>query len=145
MPADLSFLKTLDQANARPHATPKHEIATRMDHAKEKKDADRLDKQKLAVWSRQVKDRDEWKDRKTGKAVKRTTHVLHPDAAHAHHVEDRENVDVRYDIRNGVTLSAETHDAVERNKLRIVGTRFFKVNGARYIDCTHKLKFVEVK
>lgn len=54
---------------------------------------------------------------------------------------------MRYDVRNGLCLSYATHDAVERNKLRIVGTRWFKVRGIipRYIDATYPVKFEVVK
>ncbi len=61
--------------------------------------------------------------------------------ADRHHVEPRENADVRHDTRNGITLSFKTHDAVERNKLRIVGTVWFTVNGKRYINCDYPVRF----
>ena len=69
---------------------------------------------------------------------------LHPDTAHAQHVEPRSNADVRYDRRNGITLSALTHDRVERHQLRIVGTAWFEVNGKQYVDCDAPVRFEEI-
>lgn len=124
-------------------ATPKHELKTKLDHKIAKAKADVDDLKKLTVWANAVKDRDEWKDRKTEKKVRRT-HVLAPDSAHAHHIEPKDNLDTRYDVRNGLTLSFTTHDAVERNKLQIIGTKFFRKNGRRYIDGTYPVKWKEV-
>lgn len=124
----------------RPRATPKHELKTKLDRAIEKKKATRADEKKLAVWATAVKDRDEWKDRKTEKTVRRTS-VLAPDSAHAHHIEPKKNADTRYDVRNGITLSFTTHDAVERNRLQIIGTKFFVKNGKRYINGTHPVRW----
>lgn len=143
----LADLPTAAEVNAVRRAVPKYEIPTKLDRAIDKKQAKREDAAKLAAWAKAVKERDHWKDRYTGKPVKKPGKVaiLDPDAAHAHHVEPRENEDTRYDVRNGLTLSALTHDKVERNLLRIVGTRFFKVAGKTYINCTYLVKFVEVK
>lgn len=91
-----------------------------------------------------MKDRDEWKDRKTEQRVRRT-HVLAPDSAHAHHIASRDDEVVRYDVRNGITLSFATHDAVERNKLQIVGTKFFTKAGKRYIDATYPVRWKEIR
>lgn len=145
MPVDLAKIgvRWAGDVNARPHATPKHEMTTKLDRKVAKAKADLADQKKLTAWANAVKDRDEWKDRKTGTKVKRT-HVLAPDSAHAHHIEPKENADTRHDVRNGITLSFATHDAVERNKLRIVGTKFFTKNGRRYIDATYPVKFKEV-
>lgn len=131
-------------------ATPKHEIPTKLDRSIAKKQAAAKDDRKLIAWARAVKKRDEWKDRLTGHPVKQVggpngVPVTDPDAGHAHHVEPRENPDTRYDVRNGITLSYTTHDAVERHTLRIVGTKFFRLKGRRYIDCTHPVKFVRVR
>ena len=104
----------------------------------------RADERKLAAWALAVKERDGWKDRKTGQRVKRTEIALDPTSAHAHHIASRADEAVRYDIRNGLCLSFATHDAVERNRLRIVGTKFFIKHGKRYIDGTHQVRFKEV-
>ena len=125
-------------------ATPKHEIKTKIDRAVEKKATDREDEKKLAAWALAVKVRDGWKDRKTGKRLKRTRD-LDPLRAEAHHIEPRANEDTRYDVRNGLCLSFEIHDAVERNKLQIVGTKFFVKAHRRFIDATFPVKFVKVK
>ncbi len=128
--------------NAKPHATPKHQLPTKVDRLKAKKTADREDEKLLAIWSQAVKDRDQWKDRKTGKPVRRT-HVLALDSAHAHHIAPRNDLAVRYDVRNGLTLSFETHERVERGQLQIVGTRFFTKNGKRYINGKYPVHFKE--
>lgn len=137
-------LPTMAEVNAVRRAVPKSELPTRLDRAQSKKKAVAQDRRLLTEWARQVKDRDEWKDRYTGKKV-RGTRLLSPDAAHAHHVEPCANKDVRHDTRNGITLSFTTHDLVERNKLRIVGTVWFTVNGKRYINCDYPVKFQAVK
>lgn len=148
MPSSIfDHLKDVVNLNTRSqerYATPKDALPSKMDRADAKKKATALDVRKLTVWAKEVKERDEWKDRYTGRAVKGTRMVLHPDAAHAHHVEPRENADVRYDTRNGICLSAKTHDLVERNLLRIVGTVWFTVNSKRYINCDHKVRFEQV-
>lgn len=132
---------TLAEVNATRRATPKYALTTKLDRAVEKKAAKREDDQKLAVWAKAVKERDGWKDRYTGKKVKRTRE-LDPLRAEAHHVEPRENKGTRYDVRNGLCLSFATHDAIEMNRLQIVGTKFFQLNGYRYIDCTAPVKFL---
>lgn len=136
----ISDLPTLAEMQATRRATPKHALPTKLDRAVAKKAAERADEQQLAAWALAVKVRDEWKDRKTGKRVKRTRD-LDPLRAEAHHIEPRENLDTRYDVRNGITLAFETHDAVERNKLQIIGTKFFRKNGRRYIDATHPVRW----
>jgi hypothetical protein len=136
------FPQTLNDVQQERRATPKSELKTKLDRAVEKKQADREDEKQLATWALRVKDRDQWKDRKTGKRVKKTRQ-LDPLRAEAHHIESRENLDVRYDDRNGITLAYETHDAVERNKLRIVGTKFFTKSGRKYIDATFPVRFKE--
>lgn len=135
---------TMAQVNAKPHATPKHELGTALDRASARK-AERLeDVRKLAAWATAVKNRDHWKDRKTGQRVKRTRQ-LDPLRAEAHHIVSRDDWNVRYDVRNGICLSFATHDAVERHQLRIVGTVFFTVKGQRYIDGRYPIDFMEVR
>lgn len=135
---------TLDERSRIGRAVPKAELKTRMDRAIEKKQDKREDERKLLVWAKAVKERDHWKDRLTGHKVKRPgkVAVIDPDAAHAHHGEPRENYDVRYDIRNGITLSALTHEKVEKNELAIVGKHYFVVNGKRYLNLSKPVKFV---
>lgn len=140
----LADLPVMGQWNRTHGAVQKADIPTKLDRAVEKKAATREDEQKLRAWAAAVKFRDNYKDRFTGKKVKATRLVLDPDAGHAHHIEPRENMDTRYDVRNGLTLSAATHDAVERNKLRIIGTRVFTVHGVRYIDATFHVSFKKV-
>jgi hypothetical protein len=115
--------------------------STKLARAVASKAARLLDKRKLEVWARAVKDRDRWLDRKTGIRV-HSTKQLDPLRAEAHHIEPKEDHAVRYDVRNGVTLAFVTHQAVELNQLQIEGTKFFRKNGVKYIDGTHAVNFV---
>lgn len=137
----LDRLRTLDQVNAQPHATPKHELETTLDRAIANKAARLLDKRKLERWALKVKNRDQWKDRKTGVPVLQTL-ALDPLRAEAHHIEPKANTAVRYDPRNGICLSFATHFLVERGVYRIEGTRWFRKGGARYIDARFPVIFV---
>lgn len=131
-------LPTLTTLSARPRSGPKP--STRLARAIERK-AKRLDDQKqLLAWAKAVKDRDHYKDRRTGVRV-RVTRDLDPLRAEAHHVVSRDDWAVRYDVRNGICLSFETHDLVERGVLKIVGTVFFRKGGTRYIDARYPVRF----
>jgi hypothetical protein len=138
---DLSFMRSRptlaqQQSSRRAEAKP-----TKLDRAIANKVADNEDARKLKAWAREVKGLDGWKDRLTGRIVKPVLRLV-PDRAEAHHVEPRQNYDVRYDVRNGLTLSFESHEKVERNEILIEGTKFFKVNRRRYIDCRQPVKFL---
>ena len=117
--------------------------STKLDRAIANKAARLADKKALEVWSRAVKDRDRWTDRKTGVKV-HSTKQLDPLRAEAHHIEPKATRATRYDLRNGVTLSLATHQAVELGQLRIEGTVYFRVGGARYIDGTYPVHFVRI-
>jgi len=129
----LQDLGTLTDAQRTRRATRKRDLPTRLDRAIASKAARLADKRKLDAWAVAVKTRDRWKDRRTGIKVFRTR-ALDPLRAEAHHIASRDDRAVRYDVRNGICVSLETHDAVERNRLTIVGTRFFTKRGVRYID-----------
>jgi len=90
-----------------------------------------------------VKTRDQWKDRKTGRRVL-STRSLDPDRAEAHHVVAKADHAVRYDVRNGLTLSLASHLAVEQGQYRIEGTVFFRKDGATYIDARFPVVFVRL-
>ena len=132
-------LPTLAACRRRPCATPKP--STRLARAIAKKVARRADAQQLVAWARAVKDRDQWKDRRTGVRV-RSTRELDPLRAEAHHVVSKDDWAVRTDVRNGICLSLATHDRVERGELRIVGTKFFTKQGRRYIDARYPVRFL---
>lgn len=134
-------LLTLAQQQATPRAQRKDQLETKLDRAIANKAARLLDERKLRQWAFAVKDRDQWRDRKTGRRVLRTL-ALDPDRAEAHHVEPKGNWATRYDVRNGLTLSYETHAKVERGDYRIEGTAWFTIDGTRYIDCTAPVTFV---
>ena len=117
--------------------------STKLDRAIASKAARLLDAQKLRRWARDVKDRDSWKDRKTGLKV-RSTRTLDPDRAESHHLVSKDDWAVRYDVRNGVTLSLANHLAVELGRYRIDGTRWFTVKGQRYINGNFPIYFVRL-
>lgn len=134
-------LPTLAAVNAVPHATPKHELGTKLDRAIANKAARLLDAKRLRAWARHVKDRDRWTDRHTGQRVRRCLE-LDPLRAEAHHIVSKDDWTVRYDLRNGICLSLATHDAVTTGKFRIDGTAWFSIKGTRYIDGTYPVTFV---
>jgi hypothetical protein len=115
--------------------------STKLDRAIASKAARLLDAKLLRIWAAAVKDRDLWKDRKTGVTVHRTRQ-LDPLRAEAHHLVSKDDRAVRYDVRNGICLSLETHLQVTLGRYRIEGTRWFRKNGASYIDGTHAVTFV---
>ncbi len=137
----LGHLKTLAEIHAVPRAVPKP--STKLDRAIAKKAARLADAKKLREWARSVKDRDQWKCRKTGERLRRTME-LDPLRAEAHHLAGRDDLAVRTDVRSGITLSFATHFAVTHHRLRIEGTRFFTVQGTRYIDATFPVYFVRL-
>jgi len=115
--------------------------STRLDRAFAQSAARLLDRRKLVAWAFAVKTRDQWKDQHTGVRLRRTLN-LDPLRAEAHHIVPKEVRAVRYDVRNGICLSFATHFAVERGELRIEGSAWFTVNGARYVDASAPVKFV---
>lgn len=117
--------------------------STQLDRAIASKAARLRDVQQLRVWARAVKDRDRWRDMKTGKRVF-STKALDPDRAEAHHIEPKSNPATRTDIRNGITLSLATHLAVELGRYRIEGTRWFTIKGQRYINADFPVYFVRL-
>lgn len=138
----LEDLLTLAEVQAAPRAQRKDQLETKLDRAIENKAARLEDERKLRAWALAVKHRDQWKDRKTGRRVLRTLN-LDADRAEAHHIEPKGNWVTRYDLRNGVTLSYEHHEKVERGDYRIEGTEFFTAeDGCRYIDGTFPVIFV---
>lgn len=136
----LEQLRTLADTTT-PRAIPKP--CTKLERAIARKAARLEDAKKLRDWALAVKDRDLWKDRKTGVRVRRTRD-LDPLRGEAHHIEPKSNKATRYDIRNGVTLAYQTHFDVEHFKYRIEGTVFFRKDGATYIDGTHPVTFVRL-
>lgn len=134
-------LPTLGQLQATPRALRKDQLGSKLDRAIANKAARLLDAKLLRAWAFKVKDRDHWKDRKTGRRVRRCLE-LDADRAEAHHIEPKDNHATRYDVRNGVTLSYENHAKVERGDYRIEGTVWFRRGGCRYIDGTHPVHFV---
>jgi len=139
--APFDDLHTLAQVNAVPHATPKRELETKLDRAIANKSARLLDERELRRWSLAVRNRDQWTDRKTLERLHRRLD-LDPLRAEAHHVVEKDDWAVRYDIRNGLCLSLATHERV--GLYRIEGTAWFTVGGATYIDCTARVIWVRL-
>jgi hypothetical protein len=135
------LLQTLAELRAVPQSIPKP--STKLARAVANKAARLLDAKKLRDWAKAVKDRDQWKDRKTGRRVL-STRSLDPDRAEAHHIEPKATWATRYDVRNGICLSYAMHDAVERYVYRIEGTVFFRKDGATYIDARFPVVFVRL-
>jgi hypothetical protein len=135
MPIDVPFMTDVQQTR---RAVPKYALPSR---AEDKTAARKKDDTLLRLWRAAVWLRDKGKDRHTGKKVLKTI-ALDVNRGECHHVEPRENEATRYDRRNGVLLSYANHELVERNQLRIVGTKFFVLNGRRYIDCDYPVKFI---
>jgi len=134
-------LLTLAEVNAVPHATPKSELATRLDRALDNKAARLMDQRLLRSWAFKVKECGRWKDAKTGQRLRRCLD-LDPLRAEAHHIVSRDDWNVRYDVRNGLCLSLETHDAITHGRLVVEGTAWFTIRGMRYIDGTAPVYFV---
>jgi len=139
----LRRLRTLADTNATPRAIRKADLPTKLDRAIANKVVRLADKRQLDQWAFAVKERDRWRDRKTGVRVHRTRQ-LDPLRAEAHHIEPKEDPAVRYDVRNGICLSFATHFAIERHELAIEGTRWFRKGGARYIDGSAPVIFVRL-
>lgn len=117
--------------------------STKLDRAIAHKVSRLADKKALDAWAFAVKDRDRWQDRKTGKRVLRTRQ-LDPMRGEAHHIEPKSNRALRYDIRNGLTLSLQSHEDVEHHRVRIEGTVFFTIRGCRYINANFPVIFVRL-
>ncbi len=134
----LDRLPTLGQMRSQPRCCPKGQTRLETKSARDKADARKLQQWRMAVWIR-----DGGKDRYTGRKVKRTI-ALVPDRGETHHIEPRENEATRYDVRNGILLSAETHAKITAHKLQILGTHWFVVKGHRHINASGAVIFREI-
>lgn len=136
----LSDLPTVEEARALRPIKQKWEMTTR---AEENADADRDDERQLAKWRARIYALDKHTCRCCGIKVKRSLKPL-PDRAEANHVEGRANHALRYDVRNGICLCLRCHRRVTGmvlDKLKIAGTRFFRLNGVRYINARFPVHF----
>lgn len=111
----------------------------------ETKDADRaLDKKLLDLFRQRVWLRDKGICRKCGAKVLKTL-ALTAKRGEVNHVAGRDDKAVRYDPRNGILLcNSPCHEQVTGTvgvKVLIVGTKFFEVNGTRYINAAKPVTF----
>lgn len=118
-------------------AEQKSALKTRLDV---KAAADKQDTRKLEVWRGLVYARDKFTCRCCGVKVIRTLN-LDPKRAEAHHVKRRDELAVRYDVRNGLTLCLSCHQKVTHYLLRIIATKFFMKGKTRYVNASAPVMF----
>ena len=130
---------TLVDAQRTRRAVPKGSAPTRLQVKTEQRVDEKKawEQAKRTVWAR-----DQGRDRLTKRKVLKTL-ALDPKRGEVHHIEGRENKALRYDPRNLILLSLETHERVTRHELRIVGTRFFTHEGKRFINADYRVRFVK--
>jgi hypothetical protein len=93
---------------------------------------------KKAVWKR-----DEGICRCCGTKVIKALELT-PKRAESHHIVGRADWAVRFDPRNRVLVCAVCHEAIERNRILIVGTArqmFTAENGKSYLNADCPLEF----
>lgn len=138
----ISDLPTLAEVNARPRATPKYAIPSRL---AEKTAEDKAEKKAEAVAKKAVWTRDRSRCRVCGCRVLKALDLTEK-RGEVHHVAGRADRVVRWDPRNLLLVCAKDHERLERNQLLIVATArqmFVAENGKSYIDATKKIKFKE--
>jgi hypothetical protein len=137
-----SHLQTLAESQA--GAAPK---PTKLD-ALQRKDASRnLNETKLRAWRKAVDARDAKNGfvcRWSGKKLARTT-TQQPDRAERHHIEPRINKKTRYDVRNGLLVSLESHQRFQQHELKIIEGQAFEIDGRAYWDANGPLKVMDVE
>lgn len=132
---------TMAEVNARPRATPKHEIPTKL---AEKTAADRNEKRDERLWRKGCIKRD-------GKVCRCCDCVVVPQLELAanrlevHHVAGRVDQTVRWDVRNGIVLCFECHSKITERRLWILqAARFlFRIGQKTYIHAGKKVTFSE--
>ena len=127
MGLDLTHLgQTMAEVNAKPRATPKHEIEPRQ-LAKERKAKEKGDKGEAfrdAVWKR-----DEGKSRATGKPLKRGA-ISWDEMGEVDHVINRSIAPERiYDVSNGILLSKRENRLKKTPCPRAPEHHYFEVSG----------------
>lgn len=112
------------------------EVRTKVDRDEERKDEQfRKDVFKL----------DDGRCRCCGRKVERKLDRK-ADRAEVHHVAGRLG-DLRWDIRNGILLCLRDHERVTgkvNDRLQIVGTKFFRLDGQRLINARERVEFRKV-
>lgn len=133
-------LPTLGEIQGLRRAVPKYAEKSRL-QAKREKTTDH--RKTWDAVTREIWMRDHGRDRLTRRKVKKTI-ALDPLRGEVHHVVSRDDRAVRYDRRNLLLLSLETHGRVERHELRIVGTHWFTINGKTYVNTEYPVRFEKV-
>src|SRR5437762_902127 len=119
MPARLRALPTLADVQRTRRAVPKPPATVIRQQARRRDDEARMKEFLAAVWTR-----DRGRCRASG-AILRRSHVDNRIRGEVHHLKSRStNPALRYDVRNGVLLSAEMHALAEAwpPRLEIRGT-----------------------
>lgn len=98
------------------------------------------------TWRTAVYVRDKYRCRCCGCKVKRS---IGREASRAtpHHIKRRDNLETRFDRRNGLTLCLWCHERVTgkvNDRLDVIGTVYFDIDGRSYIDGDHKVTFAKV-
>lgn len=139
----LKDLLDMSEVNARPHATPKHAMATRLET---KTAEDRKAKTDWEACKKRVDKRDKYQCRKCERKVVYTLELQANRAEHHHIVRRTKERALLTDDRNIVLLCHACHEKVTHSRLHIVGlaANMFKLpNGKRYLNANKPLTFME--
>ena len=139
----LANLPTLAELSAKPRATPKAELVTRL---QTKTAADRDDARLLREVAKAVRVRDGGRCRHC-KVRTLATLELVARRGECHHVVSRTCLAVRYDIRNCLHVCASCHSLLTARRLFVVGrgSRMFKAGrtGKSFVDTTFPVEFAK--
>lgn len=131
--------QTMAEVNAKPRATAKHAIPSRL---AEKTADDRDEKRDERLWRKGCIKR----DGKVCRCCQRVVVVqleLAPNRLEVHHVAGRADQTVRWDVRNGIVLCAECHGKITERRLWILqAARYlFRVGQQTYINAAKAVTF----
>lgn len=139
----LDRLPTLADQRAKPCATPKHAIPTRL----AEKEAKRKDDTKAErEWRKAVWKRDEGKCRWCKRKVAKTIELV-AERGECHHVVGRANEATRWEPRNGMLLCKTCHERITgkvNEKHVVVASKFYTLDGVQYPDASKSVQFKRV-
>lgn len=106
----------------------------------------KADQDALATFRRHVFARDKGRCRCCGRVVRKTLELA-ADRAEVHHLAGRADHAVRYDRRNGILTCLACHQQITDGTIQIAGAprHLFSVNGTRYLNGDHELRFLGAK